>query len=100
MCVFAEYKAYKNGNLHIKFDKDFMAALNLAVGRLRGWLKNEAEAREEFKEASDLAFNSGFKKNLTLCKKDMPLMLANTQDYIQTEQNKEPSLFDNLDEVS
>lgn len=100
MCVFAEYKAYKNGNLHIKFDKDFMAALNLAVGRLRGWLRNEAEAREEFKETSDLAFNSGFKKNLTLCKKDMPLMLANTQDYIQTEQNKEPSLFDDLDEVS
>ncbi|TQR23051.1 DUF4942 domain-containing protein [Campylobacter sp. MIT 97-5078] len=98
--VFAEYKAYKNHNLHIKFDKDFMAALNLAVGRLRGWLRNEAQAREEFKEASNLAFDSGFKKSLTLCKKDMPLMLANTQDYIQTEQNKEPSLFDNLDEVS
>lgn len=53
---FFEYKAYKNGNVHFKFSQDFMAKLNLAVGRLRNWLTKE-EAKEEFKDISEEIIN-------------------------------------------
>lgn len=52
--VFCEIKTYKNGNAHIKFNKDFMCALNIAVGKLHNWIKNKAEAKEEFKCSDEL----------------------------------------------
>jgi len=45
---FMEYKVFKNGNVHIKFDIEFMKALNVEAGRLCGWLNSPQEASEEF----------------------------------------------------
>lgn len=42
-----EVKAFKNGNLHIKFNQDFMCKLNVEFGRLKGWLKTQKQASEE-----------------------------------------------------
>lgn len=39
--------AYKNGNLHIKFNKDFIRTLNVEFGRLKGWIKNKPQAMDE-----------------------------------------------------
>lgn len=46
----ARVKAFKNGNIHIFFDKEFLAKLNIQVFKLLGWIKNKSEAFEEFKE--------------------------------------------------
>jgi hypothetical protein len=46
--VFAEVKAFRNGNLHIKFNKRFMKALNIEAARLNNWIKSPQEAAEEF----------------------------------------------------
>jgi len=46
--VFAEVKAFRNGNLHIKFNKQFMKALNIEAARLNNWIKSPQEAAEEF----------------------------------------------------
>ena len=70
---FFEYKAYKNGNVHFKFSQDFMAKLNLAVGRLRNWLTKE-EAKEEFKDVSEEIINEIFDKPLLLDFKNMKLL--------------------------
>lgn len=40
-------KAFKNGNLHIKFNQDFIRTLNVEFGRLKGWLTNHIQASEE-----------------------------------------------------
>ena len=69
---FFEYKAYKNGNVHFKFSQDFMAKLNLAVGRLRNWLTKEA--KEEFKDISEDIINEIFDKPLLLDFKNMKLL--------------------------
>jgi len=48
--VLMEVKAFKNGNLHIKFSQDFMLALNVEMGRLKGWIHTPEEAAEELGE--------------------------------------------------
>lgn len=48
--VLMEVKAFKNGNLHIKFDQKFMLALNVEAGRLKGWIHSAQQAAEEMGE--------------------------------------------------
>lgn len=40
-------RPFKNGNLHMKFNKDFMLKFNLAVGKQKGWLKSPEHAADE-----------------------------------------------------
>ena len=40
-------KAFKNGNLHLRFDPDLMKALNVEFGRLKGWLNSASDAASE-----------------------------------------------------
>lgn len=40
-------KAFKNGNLHIKFNQKFIRRLNVEFGRLKGWLKDKHQAADE-----------------------------------------------------
>ncbi len=40
--------SYKNGNVHIKFNKEFLAKFNIAVGKRRGWIRNKEESMAEF----------------------------------------------------
>lgn len=45
--LFCNIKFYKNGNRHIKFNPDFMKALNLEMARINKWILNKKEAAEE-----------------------------------------------------
>lgn len=51
-------RAFKNGNLHIKFDQDFMARFNVEFGRLKGWIRSHAEAAEELQIDPEMAEQS------------------------------------------
>ena len=42
------FRCYRNGNVHIKFNMEFMKALNVAVARKLGWIKNAADIAREF----------------------------------------------------
>ena len=42
--LFAEVRAFKNGNIHIKACRGFVRALNIEAARLNGWVKSAAEA--------------------------------------------------------
>jgi len=61
--IFIEVKAFKNGNIHCKFNTKFMKALNIEAARLNKWIKSPQEACSEFditkEEAVDL-FGSNF----------------------------------------
>jgi hypothetical protein len=48
--VFAELKAFKNQNIHIKFSRRFLCSLNCEYGKIKGWLLNAEQAAEELKE--------------------------------------------------
>lgn len=45
-----EAKYYKNGNCHLRFRKDLMLALNVAAGRLFGWVTSPEQAADEMDE--------------------------------------------------
>lgn len=60
-----EVRAFLNGNMHIKFNKDFLLALNVEVGRLKGWIHNAQHAAEELNEEV-VNVNKYFKKSFSL----------------------------------
>lgn len=45
-----EVRIYMNGNFHIKFNQSFMLALNVEIGRLKGWIHNAQQAAQEMSE--------------------------------------------------
>lgn len=70
--VIFETKAYKNTNIHIRFNQEFLCKMNIEFGRLRGWIKTPQEASEELDIDFELAANS-FCSNIQLCKNDLLL---------------------------
>lgn len=58
--IFFSFRAYKNGNLHFNFNKEFIACFNIAVGKLRKWINNKAEAKENFPECNDEIIDKAF----------------------------------------
>lgn len=49
-----ECKAFKNSNLHIKFSREFMIAINVEVGRLKKWIHKRNAASEMDYETTDV----------------------------------------------
>lgn len=45
-----DVRAFKNRNLHIRFAKPFILALNVEHGRLKGWLHSREQAAEELQD--------------------------------------------------
>lgn len=43
-----EYKLYRNGNMHIKFNLEFSKAFNVEASRLLGWIKSKEDIKNEF----------------------------------------------------
>ncbi len=63
-----QVRAFKNGNLHIKFNQSFMCRLNVEFGRLKGWLKTAKEAAQEMDVSlrdAESCFNSNLKLEVT-----------------------------------
>jgi len=69
--LFMETRFYKNGNVHLKLNQEFMKALNVEARRLLGWIKSPQEVVEEFPESCKIKekdANKYFKKNyLVIC---------------------------------
>jgi hypothetical protein len=64
--ILAEIKIFKNNNIHIKFNQDFIKALNIEAARLNKWIKSPEEAAQEFEGSSKVSQNEAekfFKKN-------------------------------------
>lgn len=58
-------KAFKNGNLHFKFNQKFLKNLNIEFGRLKGWLHDHKEASTEM-DISEAEAKQYFKNNFAL----------------------------------
>ena len=63
--IFAEVKAFKNGNIHIKFCKEFMKALNIEAGRLKGWIRDKKDVVNEMKDIKENDYDKFVNSNFT-----------------------------------
>lgn len=61
--VFMEYRVYKNGNMHVKFDKEFIKAMNVEVSRLLGWIRTKEDIKKEFTPEMAQGAEKYFKSN-------------------------------------
>lgn len=68
-----DVRAFQNGNLHLRLNKNFILALNVEHGRLKGWLNSKAEAISELR---DLSAGKYFETNLRLPDASPTLLLA------------------------
>ncbi|WP_261887485.1 class I SAM-dependent methyltransferase [Vibrio aerogenes] len=75
--VLFEAKAFKNGNMHIKFNQDFIMRLNVEFGRLKGWLKSAGHAGDELEiEAAEAVHCFQSNLQLTHHEADLPKLIA------------------------
>jgi predicted RNA methylase len=61
--ILMSVRAYKNGNIHFKFNQKFLRKLNVEFGRLKGWLRNYEQAADELnisKKEAKQYFKSNF----------------------------------------
>ncbi|MBR5304924.1 MAG: DUF4942 domain-containing protein [Candidatus Gastranaerophilales bacterium] len=61
--TFMEYRAYKNGNMHVKFDIEFAKALNVETSRLLGWIRSKEDIEKEFPQELAKGAEKYFKIN-------------------------------------
>jgi len=48
--LFLEYRCFRNGNIHLRLNQEFMKAFNIEVARLKGWIHNKEDIVNEFDE--------------------------------------------------
>ncbi len=63
--IMFEYKIFKNGNLHLKFNKEFTKAMNVEVSRLLGWIKSKEDIKKEFDSEMAEGAEKYFKINVS-----------------------------------
>lgn len=68
-------RAFKNGNMHVSFNQDFIMRINVEFGRLKGWLKCAGNAASELDMSVDLA-EEYFSSNLQIATNDLALLAA------------------------
>ena len=65
--TFCEYRIYKNGNCHLKFNKEFMKALNVEVSRLLGWINKPEDIAKEFDDEMKEGAEKYYKGSMQYC---------------------------------
>lgn len=61
--ILVTIRAFKNGNLHLKFDQEFIKTLNVEASRLLGWIKTPQEGADEMGLSLEFV-QSRFRSNL------------------------------------
>lgn len=82
-----EVRAHLNGNIHLRMNQKFALALNVEYGRLKGWLKNAAEACSELQDKEAASF---FKLNTLLPEVQFPLLFHTEEQETCTEPDPAP----------
>ena len=76
--------------MHVKFDMEFMKALNVEVSRLLGWIKTKDDIKKEFPEELAKGAEKYFKTNYTcLNVSSMPLLTVKKKPELDILSNKE-----------
>jgi hypothetical protein len=71
--VLFDVRAFLNRNIHIRLNQKFALALNVETGRLRGWIRNGAQATEELGDKTAAKY---FGRNLQVGAGTLPMLGA------------------------
>lgn len=74
--VLFEFKCYLNRNVHVKFHKEFIKALNVEVARELGWIHCKEDITREFVPEMAEGAEKYFDRTLQIGIADVPLMLT------------------------
>jgi len=77
--LFMECRFYKNGNTHIKLNKEFMKAFNIEAARINKWIRSPQEASEEFHKDCKVSEDEAkkyFRGNFVLLSNPNQLLLS------------------------
>lgn len=78
--VLFEFRPYRNRNVHVKFNKEFIKALNVEVARELGWIHSREDIAREFipemAEGAEKYFDRHFQIGLS----SVPLMLTGSPE--------------------
>lgn len=78
--VLFEFRLYMNDNVHIKFNKEFIKALNVEVARELGWIHSREDIAKEFVPEMADGAEKYFDRTLQIGFTDAPLMLTGGND--------------------
>lgn len=70
-----EFKCYRNGNVHLKFNKEFIKALNVEVSRELGWIHNREDIAREFVPEMAAGAEKYFDKTLKIGLSSVPQLM-------------------------
>lgn len=70
-----EFKLYMNGNVHLKFNKEFIKALNVEVSRELGWIHSAADIAREFVPEMAKGAEKYFDKSLKISLSNAPALM-------------------------
>ena len=70
-----EFKCYRNGNVHMKFNKEFIKALNVEVSRELGWIHSAADIAKEFVPEMAKGAEKYFDKSLKISLSNAPALM-------------------------
>ena len=71
--VLFDVRAFFNRNVHIRLNQKFALALNVEVGRLKGWIKSGQEAADELGDKTAARY---FGVNVQLGNSSVPMLVA------------------------
>jgi hypothetical protein len=95
--IFMEYKTYKNGNMHVKFNQEFTKAMNVEVSRLLGWIRSREDIKKEFPQEMARGAEKYFKQNYTCIGENSLLMISTAKkfEFTQDETKKAITIQEN-----
>lgn len=70
-----EFKLYMNGNVHLKFNKEFIKALNVEVSRELGWIHSREDIAKEFVPEMAKGAEKYFDKSLKIELSNAPALM-------------------------
>lgn len=70
-----EFKLYMNGNVHLKFNKEFIKALNVEVSRELGWIHSREDIAREFVPEMAKGAEKYFDKSLKISLSNVPALM-------------------------
>ncbi len=86
--VLFEFRPYQNRNVHVKFNKEFIKALNVEVARLLGWIHSAEDIAAEFTPEMAAGAEKYFKSFKPLLLDVAPRLMLPTEPQESTEPDK------------
>ena len=74
-----DVRAFKKGTLHIRFHQKFIKQLNIALGRLKGWLRDKSQVTTEMPDITPMEAERFFNQSLQLGADVAVLLLTRTE---------------------